>query len=283
MKTGNKIEQRKPEFYIRRKFLHSFVKKTPIDPLIKTILFFLAVFLLISYYYVRPKISVTKNFMQIMSSGNVNEISGLTADCTIYNNKKLNEALKKEYLNQLSYIIQINKPGNFYIKPENDEGFHFDINTNNVYYGNLTKNLSFIKNNGTYKFDINKYIKSICTGSIKDKTALENKLIMRQLVYCYQYYLDDYINKGNTYVFKFIEKNSNLYKYLAEFKFKNSNLKQNTTYTEFKNIKFDGNSAIIDVYQTMRQDKNKIISLKKQNYSYKAVNLNGRWLLNDIE
>ena len=284
MGTGSKIENGKIELKIKRKLFNLFNNKTPKEPVLQTVLFFVILLLFINYCYIKPKTSVTKNFITLMNKGSINDISKLTTDCTLYSNQQLNEAIKKEYLRQLSYIIQVNKlsnTNNFFIRLTDNTSFTFDLNVDNAYYGSLTKNLIFVKDKGTYKLDTNAYIKKVSTGSINNKTQIEKKLLMRHLLYCYQYYLDDYINRGNTGVFRFIEKDSSLYKYVAKLKIDNSDLSQNTASAEFNDIKFNNNSATIKVYETIRQNKGKIISLKKQNYSFQAININGRWLLDD--
>lgn len=283
METGSKIEDRKKELKIRR-FFSLFRDKVPREPLLQTILIFLFMFLLINYYFVKPKLSAAKNFLVLMNKGNMNEISEMASNCSLYKNEKLNEALKKEYLSELSYIIQTNKLTNiskFYIRLTDSASFSLDLNVSPSNYGSLTKDLKFIYDKGTYKLDTNSYIKTVCYGDAANKTQLENKILMRQLLYCYQYYLDDFINNKNTTVFSFISKNSSLYKYLSKFKKNNLNLSQATASIEFKDTKLTKNSAVINAYETIRQDKNKIISLKKQNLSYKAVYLNGHWLLAD--
>lgn len=285
METGSKIEILKRELKSKIKFSWPIHHRTPKESFLQTIVIFLLFFLLINYYYVRPKTSVTKNFLTIMSKGNTSDISKLATDCNLYKNNKVNEAIKNEYLNQLSYIIQMNnsdKTNNFYIKLIDDSSFSFDINISNTNYGTLTKNLVFVKDGGTYKLDTNSYIKKVCNNKTNKKTELENKLLMRQLLYCYQYYLDDYINNGNTTVFSFIAKNSILYKYVSDFKKNNLDFSQKTVSLEFKDTYLKNNSANIKVYETIKQDKEKIISLKKRNYSYQAINLNQHWLLCDF-
>ncbi|MDV3425754.1 MAG: hypothetical protein LIR50_00520 [Bacillota bacterium] len=284
MATGSKIENTNIDLKIKRKFFNPFNNKTPKEPVFQTAAFFLILFLFINYCYIKPKTSVTENFITLMNKGNINDMSQLATDCTLYSNKKLNEVIKKEYLKQLSYIIQVNKlnnTNNFYIRLIDNTRFILDLNVDSTYYGNLTKNLIFVKDKEVYKLDTNAYINKVCTGSMKNKTQIENKLLMRQLLYCYQYYLDDYINKGNTDVFRFVKKGSSLYKYVAYLKINNSDLSQNTSSAEFNNIEFNKNSAVIKVYESIRQNKGKIISLKKQNYSFQAINVNNRWLLDD--
>lgn len=283
METGSKIEHRKKELKIRKIFSF-FRNKTPREPLLQAILFFLSMFLLINYYYVKPKISAAKNFLILMNKGNINEIAEMASNCNLYKNEKLNEALKKEYLNQLSFIIQTNKLNEinkFYIRLTDNTSFSFDLNVNDTNYGSLTKNLNFIYDQGKYKLDTNSYIKKVCYGDTAGKTQLENKLLMKQLLYCYQYYLDDFINNKNTAVFSFVSKNSSLYKYINKFKKNNLDLSQTTASIEFKGTKLINDSAVIQAYETIRQNKDKIISLKKQNFSYKAVYLDGHWLLDD--
>lgn len=284
MGTSSKIENGKIELNIKRNFFNPFNNKTPKEPVFQTVLFFLIIFLFINYYYIKPKTSVTKNFITLMNKGNINDISKLATDCTLYENQKLNEAIKNEYLKQLSYIIQVNKlsnTNNFYIRLRDNTSFAFDLNVDNSYYGSLTKNLIFVKYKGIYKLDTNAYIKKVCTGNKNNKSEIEKKLLMKHLLYCYQYYLDDYINRVNTGVFRFIEKDSNLYKYVAKLKINNPDLSQSTASAEFNDIKFVNNSAVIKVYETIRQNKGKIISLRKQNCSFQAININGRWLLDN--